>query len=70
MAREQAAAVRVAFERLAPEERELLELRVQGGLSSEEVGRLLGKRPGAVRMAQARALQRLRREWEEVRGVR
>ena len=62
--------MRVAFERLAPEERELLELRVQGGLSSEEVGVLLGKRPGAVRMAQARALQRLRREWEEVCGVR
>ena len=70
VARDQAAAVRVAFERLAPEERELLELRVQGGLSSEEVGLLVGKRPGAVRMAQARALQRLRREWEEVCGVR
>jgi RNA polymerase sigma-70 factor, ECF subfamily len=62
--------MRLAFERLAPEERELLELRVQGGLSSEEVGKLLGKRPGAVRMAQVRALQRLRREWEEVCGVR
>jgi RNA polymerase sigma-70 factor (ECF subfamily) len=69
VARDQAAAVRLAFERLAPEEQELLELRVQGGLSSDEVGALLGKRPGAVRMAQARALQRLRREWEEVLGV-
>jgi RNA polymerase sigma-70 factor, ECF subfamily len=70
VARDQAAAVREAFERLAPEERELLELRVQGGLSSEEVGALLGKRPGAVRMAQARAPQRLRREWEGMHGVR
>jgi RNA polymerase sigma-70 factor, ECF subfamily len=70
VARDQAAAVRLAFERLPPEERELLELRVQGGLSSEEVGALLGKRPGAVRMAQARTLQRLRREWEEGHGVR
>lgn len=70
VARDQAAAMRVAFQRLAPEERELLELRVQGGLSSEEVGTLLGKRPGAVRMAQVRALARLRREWEEVCGVR
>jgi DNA-directed RNA polymerase specialized sigma24 family protein len=35
---------------------------VHSGLSSEEVGVLLGKRPGAVRMAQARALQRLRTE--------
>jgi RNA polymerase sigma-70 factor (ECF subfamily) len=69
VARDQAKAVRIAFERLAPEERELLELRVQGGLSSDEVGALLGKRPGAVRMAQARALQRLRREWQEVDGV-
>ena len=70
VSRDQAAAMRLAFERLAPEERELLELRVQGGLSSEEVGKLLGKRPGAVRMAQVRALQRLRREWEEMCGVR
>ena len=69
VSQDQAAAVRLAFERLAPDERELLELRVQGGLSSEEVGKLLGKRPGAVRMAQVRALQRLRREWEEVCGV-
>jgi RNA polymerase sigma-70 factor, ECF subfamily len=70
VARDQAAAVRAAFGRLAPDERELLELRVQGGLSSEEVGALLGKRPGAVRMAQARALRRLRSEWEVVHGVR
>jgi RNA polymerase sigma-70 factor, ECF subfamily len=47
IARDQAAAMRIAFQRLAPEERELLELRVQGGLSSEEVGARLGKRAGA-----------------------
>ncbi len=70
IARDQAAAMRVAFERLAPEERELLELRVHSGLSSEEVGTRLGKRAGAVRMAQARALRRLRREWHDVHGVR
>ncbi len=52
--------VRRAFDRLDPADRELLELRVQGGLSSEEVGELLGKKPGAVRMAQTRALGRLR----------
>jgi RNA polymerase sigma-70 factor (ECF subfamily) len=62
VARDQAAAVRAAFERLGPHEQELLVLRVHSGLSSEEVGVLLGKRPGAVRMAQARALQRLRTE--------
>ncbi len=70
VARDEATAVRLAFDRLSPEDRELLELRVQGGLSSEEVGRLLGKQPGAVRMAQLRALQRLRTMLEEVRGDR
>jgi RNA polymerase sigma-70 factor (ECF subfamily) len=62
VARAQAAAVRAAFERLGPDEQELLALRVHSGLTSEEVGVLIGKRPGAVRMAQARALQRLRTE--------
>jgi RNA polymerase sigma-70 factor (ECF subfamily) len=52
--------VRAAFDRLDARERDLLELRVVAGLSSEEVARILGMRPGAVRMAQARALARLR----------
>jgi RNA polymerase sigma-70 factor (ECF subfamily) len=62
------AAVRTAFDRLAPDDREVLELRIHAGLSSEAVGELLGKQPGAVRMAQARALQRLRTILEEVHG--
>jgi RNA polymerase sigma-70 factor, ECF subfamily len=69
MAGDDSAWMRVAFARLSDEDREILELRVQGGLSSEEVGRLLGKQPGAIRMAQARALQRLRVNLEEVSGV-
>jgi RNA polymerase sigma-70 factor (ECF subfamily) len=60
-------ALRVAFERLEPDERELLELRINGGLSAQAVGDLLGKQAGAVRMAQSRALQRLRVMMEEVR---
>ncbi len=56
---EQALAVRHAFEQLAPADRELLELRVLGGLDAEAVGEVVGKRPGAVRMAQSRALARL-----------
>ena len=52
--------MRDAFDRLGADDREVLELRVHGGLSSVEVGRLLGKQPGTVRMAQARALDRLR----------
>jgi RNA polymerase sigma factor (sigma-70 family) len=54
-------AVRAAFGRLDPADRELLELRVVGGLSADEVSAVLGKRSGAVRMAQSRALTRLRR---------
>jgi RNA polymerase sigma-70 factor (ECF subfamily) len=54
------AAVRRALERLPADERELLELRVVGGLSSEEVAYVLGMRPGAVRTAQSRALTRMR----------
>ena len=40
--------------------RELMLLRVAVGLSAEETGRALGMSPGAVRVAQHRALQRLR----------
>src|SRR5207248_9756458 len=58
-------AVRAAFERLGPANQELLELRVMAGLSAEAVGQVLGKRPGAVRMAQNRALGRLRALMEE-----
>ena len=58
--------VRAAFARLSPEEQELLELRVVAGLSSDGAASVLGKRPGAVRMAQARALGRLRVMMEEV----
>lgn len=55
-----AATVRAAFARLAEADRELLELRVVLGLSSDEVASVLGKQAGAVRMAQSRALDRLR----------
>lgn len=53
--------VRDAFERLDESDREVLQLRVVAGLSSEETAEVLGSTPGAVRMAQARALDRLRR---------
>jgi RNA polymerase sigma-70 factor, ECF subfamily len=55
-----ASTMRAAFARLEEGDRELLELRVVLGLSSDEVASVLGKRPGAVRMAQSRALDRLR----------
>lgn len=57
---EQAVAMRAAFSRLAADEQEILELRVVAGLSSDDVARVVGRRAGAVRMAQTRALSRLR----------
>ncbi|MGH8906721.1 MAG: RNA polymerase sigma factor [Egibacteraceae bacterium] len=58
--------VRQAFARLSPRDRELLELRVVGELNAAEVGLVVGKRAGAVRMAQRRALARLRQALEQV----
>ena len=58
--------VRRAFARLTAPEQELLELRVVSGLGSQAVATLTGQRPGAVRMAQSRALSRLRAEYEEL----
>jgi RNA polymerase sigma-70 factor, ECF subfamily len=46
--------------RLPDLQREILTLRVAGGWSAEEVGRALGMTAGAVRVAQHRALARLR----------
>jgi RNA polymerase sigma-70 factor, ECF subfamily len=60
LGREEAARLRAAFARLDPDDREILELRVVMGLSSEEAAAALGRRPGAIRMAQSRALGRLR----------
>ena len=42
-----------AFATLDPDDQEVLELRVVAGLSSEEVAAALGKRPGAIRIAQS-----------------
>jgi len=52
--------MRRAFSRLSPKERELLELRLVSGLTVDEVARVLGKRAGAIRTAQSRAVANLR----------
>lgn len=52
--------VRAAFSRLSAKEQELLQLRLVAGLSVDEVAHVLGKRSGAVRTAQSRALANLR----------
>ncbi|KOV84287.1 sigma-70 family RNA polymerase sigma factor [Nocardia sp. NRRL S-836] len=51
--------------RLPEKQREILVLRVVVGLSAEETAEAVGSTPGAVRVAQHRALGRLRREIAE-----
>jgi RNA polymerase sigma-70 factor (ECF subfamily) len=51
---------------LPPEQRAVVALRVTADLSLEQVAEILGKRVGAVKSLQHRALERLRRECEEV----
>jgi RNA polymerase sigma-70 factor (ECF subfamily) len=47
---------------LPPDQSEVVLLRVVGGFSAKEVGRIMGKRPGTVRVLQHRALARLARD--------
>ena len=58
---EDAAEVREALATLAPDDREVVWLRVCAGLSSDEVGDIVGKKAGAVRMQQLRALDAMAR---------
>jgi RNA polymerase sigma-70 factor (ECF subfamily) len=60
MRRADAERARELLDHLPPPLRELLVLRVAVGLSAEETGRALGMSPGAVRVAQHRALGKLR----------
>ncbi len=54
--------VRAALAPLTSDQRHVLFLRILGGLTVEEIARVLDKRPGAVKALQARALARLRRD--------
>jgi len=60
VASSEAAAAAALLDKLPPAHRELLLLRVVAGLSAEETGAALGMSAGAVRVAQHRALARLR----------
>jgi RNA polymerase sigma-70 factor (ECF subfamily) len=60
LAAEQRSEVADAFRRLRADQQEVLALRVLGGLSAVQVGEVLGKSEGAVRVAQHRALRSLR----------
>ncbi len=52
---------------LPPDQAEIVLLRVVGGLDAAEVGTIVGKTPGAVRVLQHRALERLARRLAEER---
>ena len=61
-AEEDAVEVRAALASLPADDREVVWLRVCAGLTSEQVGEIVGKRPGAVRMQQLRALEAMARK--------
>lgn len=54
--------VLAVLNRLTPDQRDVLFLRFFGRLTVEEVARVIGKRPGAVKSLQSRGLARIRRE--------
>ena len=58
-ARLEEAQVRAAIEGLPPDQRSVLLLRIIGDLTVEEIARVVGKRPGAVKALQRRALKRV-----------
>jgi RNA polymerase sigma-70 factor (ECF subfamily) len=59
------AAVAELIAGLPADQAEVVLLRVLGGLDAEEVARIVGKRPGTVRVLQHRALRRLARRFSE-----
>lgn len=57
--------MREALQRLTDEQQQVLILRFISGLSTEETAAAMGKRPGAVRALQMRALQTLSKHMQE-----
>lgn len=62
---ESSAELRAKLDRLAPDQREVLVLRFAAQLNTNEVGRVMGRRPNAVRQLQFRALTSLRQMMTE-----
>ena len=56
------AQVRAVLERLSADQRDVLLLRILGGLTIAEIAQVIGKREGAVKMLQARGIASLRKE--------
>lgn len=57
--------VRAALARLAPRERELVTLKFTGGLSNEEIARVVGISPSNVGTRLHRTLEKLRKDCDE-----
>lgn len=55
---------------LPPDQAEVVLLRVVGGLDTEDVAAIVGKKPGAVRVLQHRALKRLAEQLAREKGRR
>lgn len=54
-----------ALETLSPLEREVVLLRIVGELDSDEVGQIVGKPAGTIRVIQSRAVQKIKRAVQE-----
>lgn len=59
--------VREVFGGLSPDQRDVMLLRIVGGLTIDEVAGVIGRRPGAVKMLQSRALASIRTKIAEGR---
>ena len=59
-------AVRQAIAKLSPREQTIVVLRFYQEMSHEEIGRILDRRPGTVRVALSRAIGKLRKELANV----
>ena len=57
--------VRAAIDRLSPDQQDVVLLRLVAGLSINEVAAALGKKPGAIKALQMRAIAALRRNLPE-----
>ena len=61
---EQEQAIRKLVAALPDDEQELLALKLEGELTAEEIGLVLGKKAGAVRVELHRIIKRLRAQYE------
>ena len=70
LANEQLSETVQALETLSPIEREVVLLRIVGELDSEEVGSIVGKRAGTIRVIQSRAVQKIKQAMQEPLTIR